>query len=308
MTAGPGPDERGLRPMQATRRNFLLQAGFGIAATGFGLSGAMAEEGKPPLRLGACDWSLRALGPEGLAVAAAVGLDGLEISAAADNGSPGDVLAVADAERRAAYKEQSKEHGVVVSSVAMGLLNGFPMVSEPRAMAWTEQTIDGTKDLGATVMLMAFFGKGDLRDKSGALKTKDVDVLVGQLKELAPKAEQAGVILGLENTLSAEQNLDILGRVQSNAVRVYYDVGNSTANGYDVPAEIRLLGDRICQIHFKDNKGHLGKGEVDMSAVGTAMRAIGYAGWVVLETKVIGERDADFRRNAAFTRALLGNA
>jgi sugar phosphate isomerase/epimerase len=294
--------------MQATRRDFLLQTGFGIAATGFGLSRAMAEDGKPALRLSACDWSLGAWGPEGLALAAAVGLDGLEISAATDNGSPGDVLAVADAERRAAYKEQSKEHGVVVSSVAMGLLNGFPMVSDPRAMAWTEETIDGTKDLGARVMLMAFFGKGDLRDKSGALKTQDVDTLIGQLKELAPKAEKAGVILGLENTLSAEQNLDILGRVQSNAVRVYYDVGNSTANGYDVPAEIRLLRDRICQIHFKDNKGHLGEGEVDMSAAGRAMRDIGYAGWVVLETKVLGERDADFRRNAAFTRALLGNA
>ena len=104
----------------------------------------------------------------------------------------------------------------------------------------------------------------------------------------------------------AEQNLAIINRVKSSAVRVYYDVGNSTHNGYDVPQEIRLLGDRICQIHFKDNKGYLGEGEVDMKAAGEAMQAIAYTGWVVLETKVIGEREADFKRNAAFTRTLLG--
>jgi len=294
--------------MRTTRRQFVVQTGFGIAGAGLALSGAFAGDGKPALRLSACDWSLGALGPEGLAAAAAVGLDGLEISAAADNGHPGDVLAIADAERRLAYKQNGETHGVAVSSVAMGLLNGFPMVSDPRAMAWVEQTIDGTKDLGANVMLMAFFGKGDLRDKSGTLKASDVDTLVGQLKELAPKAEKAGVMLGLENTLSAEQNLDILSRVKSSAVRVYYDVGNSTANGYDVPGEIRLLGDRICQIHFKDNKGHLGEGEVNMNAVAEAMRAIAYAGWVVLETKVLGDREADFKRNAAFSRALLANA
>ncbi|MFO7974411.1 MAG: sugar phosphate isomerase/epimerase family protein [Candidatus Hydrogenedentota bacterium] len=180
------------------------------------------------------------------------------------------------------------------------------MVSEPRAMAWVEQTIAGTKDLGAKVMLLAFFGKGDLRFGSGKLKEKDVDTLVEQLKVLAPKAEKAGVVIGLENTLSAEQNLDIINRVRSDAVRVYYDIGNSTGNGYDVPQEIRLLKDRICQIHFKDKKGYLGEGEVDMNAAAKAIRDIGYKGWIVLETKVIDERDADFKRNAAYTRSLFG--
>ena len=62
---------------------------------------------------------------------------------------------------------ECRTHGVAVSSVAMGLLNGFPMVSDPRAMAWVEQTIDGTKDLGANVMLMAFFGKGTCATSRG---------------------------------------------------------------------------------------------------------------------------------------------
>jgi hypothetical protein len=54
------------------------------------------------------------------------------------------------------------------------------------------------------------------------------------LKELAPAAEKAGVDLGLEDTISAEDNVRIMERAGSPAVRVYYDVGNSTNNGFDV--------------------------------------------------------------------------
>jgi sugar phosphate isomerase/epimerase len=292
--------------MGTSRREFMARTGVGLALAGLGLPRAVAVPLTPAIRLSACDWSLGAQGPEGLNSAAAVGLDGLEISAAADNNKPGDSLAIADPERRKAYKENREATGVAISSVAMGLLNRFPMVSDPRASAWVEQTIDGTKDLGAKVILLAFFGKGDLRFGSGKLREKNADTLVSQLKELAPKAERAGIVIGLENTLSAEQNLHILDKVKSDAIRVYYDIGNSTHNGYDVPTEIRLLKDRICQIHFKDNKGYLGEGEVDMKPVAQAMEAINYKGWVVLETKVIGEREADFKRNAAFTRELLG--
>ena len=48
------------------------------------------------------------------------------------------------------------------------------------------------------------------------------------------------------------QNLAIIDRVGSLMVQVYNDVGNSTAYGYDVPGEIRTLGnDRICEMHIK---------------------------------------------------------
>jgi sugar phosphate isomerase/epimerase len=199
-----------------------------------------------------------------------------------------------------------KETGLVVSSVAMGLLNQAPMAVDPRGPAWLDQTIDATHDLGAKVILMAFFGDGDLRNGDG-LKAGAVDTVVERLKEAAPKAEKAGVVLGLENTLSAEQNLAILDRVKSSAVKVYYDCGNSTNNGYDVPKEIRLLDDRLCQIHFKDGGNFLGQGKVDMTPVAKAIEDIDYAGWVVLETAIKDDdRDGSFQTNARFVRELLG--
>ncbi len=288
--------------MKTTRRSFLRHVAGGTSAAWLATHLVGAEESTMKLRLSACDWSLRAKGPEGMETAKRVGLDGLEVSA----GTPKDKLEISDPALRKKYKKQVKKTGVVVSSVAMGLMNGSPFATDSRAPAWVEQSIEATKDLGAEIILMAFFGKGDLKTKEG-LKKAEVDATVERLKALAPKAEGAGVILGLENTLSGKDNLAILERVQSNAVQVYYDIGNSTNGGYDVPAEIRDLGDRICQIHFKDGGKFLGEGRVKMEPVAEAIKAIDYRGWIVLETAVpTKDRDADFKRNAAYTRKLLG--
>lgn len=287
-----------------TRRQFLTQTAGVWAAGLWATHPAYAAGDAPGFRLSACDWSLGASGPAAVQVARGVGLDGLEVSA----GDASDVLAIADPACRRQYKDAFRATGIVASSVAMGLLNGAPLAEDPRGPAWLEQTIDAADDLGAKVILLAFFGKGDLRSGTD-LKTKEVDVVVERLKEAAPRAQSAGVILGIENMLSASQNLAVLDRVKHDAVQVYYDVGNSTGAGYDVPAEIRLLGKRICQFHFKDGKHFLGEGNVKMDPIVEAIRDIGYSGWLVLETSTpSGNRDADFRRNAMFLRKLFGAA
>jgi sugar phosphate isomerase/epimerase len=291
--------------MGITRREFLVRA------TAGGVAGVMmvpawraVGETDVGIRLSACDWSLDAGGPSGLEIARRVRLDGLEVSA----GGPADTLKIADPEYRKQYKDAVAQTGVVVSSVAMGLLNDAPLATDPRGPVWLEQTIEAAEDLGAKVILLAFFGKGDLL-KDRELKNADIDVVVTRLKEAAPKAGQAGIILGIENTLSADDNVRILDRIQHDAVRVYYDAGNSTDNGYDVAAEIRRLGDRICQFHFKDGRHYLGEGRVKMEPVAEAIRAIGYRGWIVLETSCPSKnRDADFQRNADYVRKLLATA
>ena len=230
------------------------------------------------------------------------GLDGVEVGV----GGPADRLRIADPAYRKTIKEQMKATGLAVSSLSMDLLNGNPVATDPRGLAWLEQTIDAAKDLGAVGILVPFFGKaGLLRGKE--LKKDAVDALVGRMKEIAPKARKAGVALGLENTCSAGQNLQILDRIGSDAVGCYYDIGNSTYGGYDAPAEIRQLRGRICLIHFKDGGHYLGEGKVKMQPVGEALKEIRYAGWIVLETACPSKSAvADCKRNADFARKLMG--
>ena len=125
--------------------------------------------------------------------------------------------------------------------------------SDKLGLKWVSDGIRATHALGTQVMLLPFFGKG-------ALNTAEEKSYVGDaLRELAPQAEKANVILGLENTISADDNLRIMERARSKALLVYYDVGNSTRNGFDILREIRALGRKnICQVHIKDNPNYLG--------------------------------------------------
>jgi L-ribulose-5-phosphate 3-epimerase len=141
-----------------------------------------------------------------------------------------------------------------------------------------DQAIDTAQAMRQRVILLAFFGKGDLKDdKAGT------DAVVSRLKNVASKAQKAGVTLGIESWLSAEEHMAILDRVGSPAVQVYYDVANSHLKGYDIYKEIRTLGRHICQVHAKDYDNLFGKGSIDFKRVREALDDASYRGWLVME-------------------------
>lgn len=281
--------ESPIKMISSPRVLFAVAAGLLLCLTSTGPAFAAPQN----LRIGSCRLSLDEAGR--------AGIDGVEVRV----GNPADTLEIADPAVRRKYKEDMARTGLPISSFMMGLLNQAPLASDPRGPAWLEQSIDAAKDLKVPVILVAFFGKGDLRDK-GQLKAADVDAVVKRVKAAAPRAAAAGVILALENTLSAEQNIEILRRIDHPAVKLYYDVGNSTYNGYDVPREIRMLGDRIACIHFKDKNDFLGAGQVKFEPIAAAIKAIGYKGWIVLEAAHPSKDGvADTKRNAAFIRDLF---
>ena len=181
-----------------------------------------------------------------------------------------------------AYREAATANGVRIGGVALDLMNQIPYKSDPRTEQWVSDSIDVARALDVGVVLLAFFEKGDLRnDPDGQAE------VVRRLKQVARKAEQQNVILGIESWLSAADHLRILDAVGSKNVQVYYDLANSTQMGYDILAEIRSLGrERICEFHAKENGFLLGQGKIDFPAVRKAMDDIAYAGWLQIEGAV----------------------
>ena len=290
--------------MGTTRREFLAYSG--AAALALPLTGSLgagavlaapeAAKKTKYVRV-ACRTGNLADSISALARAKKLGLDGIEIEA----GSARDQLECSDADAQKRFLEEVQKTGVALSSICMGLCNSNPVFSDPRAKSWLEQTVDATAALGAKAILVAFFGSGDLKGKPDA-QAKTIEVV----KSVADRAEKKGVALCLENRLSAEENISMVDKIGSPAVRVYYDIGNSAGGGYDVPKEIRMLGTKYIPIfHFKDGNALLGQGRIDMAAVGQAVREIGYDGWIVLETGEPLGRDLSLAYNAGFTRGLL---
>ena len=257
------------------RRDFL-KLSVAVAA-GLSFGPAWAANAKPRFRIGACDWSLGKMADvAALEVAKQIGLDGVQVSL----GTLANDMHLRQPEVQQRYKDAARKFGVEVLSLAIGELNNTPYKSDPRTIRWVSDCIDVCKAMDCRVVLLAFFYNGDLRnDKAGT------DETIRRLKEVAPKAEKAGVILGIESWLSAEDNMRIVDRVGSPAVKIYYDVANSTERGYDIAREIRWLGKQgqICEFHMKENGSLLGKGKIDFRKVRAAIDEIGYGGHMQIE-------------------------
>jgi sugar phosphate isomerase/epimerase len=277
-----------------TRRGFLSVAA-ALASTRASASGRAT-----PLRIGVTDWNLNlSAKPESVKEAAELGFEGVQVSFGRQlvNGKmPAD-----EPEIIAQYLALSKQTRVAIDGTCVDRLHDNGLKSDPLALKWVSDAIRLTRDLKVNVLLLPFFGRWAITTDS------EMKRVAHALRELAPEAEKAGVILGLEDMISAKDNVRIMEMSQSKNVLVYYDVGNSTQAGFDVAQEIRWLGkDRICQFHFKDNPHFLGEGAIQFTPVVQAVRDIGWSGWVNLETDARpGSMDADMRRNLSYIRHVI---
>lgn len=263
--------------MHCITRRQALTIGTGLAISPALL--CLANDRQRRFKIGACDWSIGRGGQLGaLELAKQIGLDGVQVSF----GQPGGEFDLRSEAIRRQYEQAAAEHGVEIASLAMGVLNSIPYASDKDAERWVEECVEVMPKLRQKIVLLAFFGNGDIKDKP-ELQAE----VIRRLKRVAPQAEKAGVVLGLETWLSADEHLRILDAVGSPAVQVYYDTANMEKQGYDIYREIRQLGrERICQFHCKENGFLLGEGRVDFPRVKRAMDDIGYSGWLVIESAV----------------------
>jgi sugar phosphate isomerase/epimerase len=280
-----------------TRRGLLQSA----LLVGAAARTAFAKRDK--LRIGVTDWNLY-LGadPESVPLAARLGFEGVQLSFGrklVDGKMPAD-----NPETIARYLKLSKENNIPIDGTCVDRLHTDGLKSTKAGQKWVLDSIRLTKDLHTKVLLLPFFGKWALMNRN------EMDHVGDVLRDLAPEAEKADVILGLEDTISAEDNVRIMERSRSKNVLVYYDVGNSTKNGFDVVKEIRWLGkDRICQLHFKDNPHFLGEGKIQFEAIIHAVQDIGYSGYANLETDARKDTlEADMRRNLLYIRNVMARA
>jgi len=278
-----------------TRRQFL----YGTAA----VAALPLFAAKSKLKLGVTDWNLNLSGkPEAVALAASLGFEGVEISLGRKPGA--EALPLADEAVQQQYLAELKKHKIAAAGTCLDILHTNYLKSDKLGQKWVADSIPITAKLNAKVVLLPFFGRG-------ALKThEEMDYVGDFLREIGPEAGKHKITLGLENTISAEDNVRILDRAKSDHVKVYYDVGNSTGGGFDILKEIAWLGaGRICQFHLKDNPHFLGEGKIDFPAVMRTIGGLGFSGFANLETDSPSRSvPDDMKRNLTFVRDLMNKA
>jgi sugar phosphate isomerase/epimerase len=285
------------------RRRFLATS-LGATAAAIGSQAAHASLGEGGrMRFGACDWTLKlSCDPAVFPLAKRIGLDGVQVDFGRETDATG-ALPLADKGHQDRLLEAADTSGVAIPSLAMGVLNKFCLKDNDDAFEWVIQSVPVAKRMKTPVVLLAFFGKGDLVDDEAGFQK-----VIDRLKMLAPIAEQAGITYGIESWLKAPRLEEMLDAVASPAIRVYYDVGNMDKVGEDYVDAIRRLGrERICEFHAKDYHGLYGiDGNIDFGAVKGAIDEIGFSGWMHIEgTKFPNGVEQDCRTDLKHLRSIF---
>ncbi|MDR1141414.1 MAG: sugar phosphate isomerase/epimerase [Planctomycetaceae bacterium] len=249
-------------------------------------------------RVGICDWDLLAAGnPKSFEIAKELGFEGVEISY-----QPDGKFSLSKQENRKKFLDAAEKTGVLISSVAMGILNDRPLATTPEAENWVDDCIAAMTEMNLKHVLLAFFGNGDIKDKTDSRK-----IVMEKLKRLAPKAEKQGKILGIESYLNAAEHLDMLQSIGSSSVKVYYDEQNMLTKGYPIYDDLELLlkEKAVCQIHLKEYGARLGEGKVDFQKIRNLLEQYDYRGWVVAESSVKGNWKESQSANAAIMRKIF---
>ena len=233
-----------------------------------------------------------------------MGIDGIELHAGS--------MTLSHDELRATFS--GSPVGVSAIEGIPKLLDADPAVRAD-AVRQIRERIPLARDLGAVgVLIVPQFGRvpalPDLSPwKSGAELEREL--LLAQLRELAPAALDAGVVLFTEplNRYEAyivnrvEQGAEI-ARAVGEGVATMADFFHMNIEEADIPASIRGAGEHIAYVHVADsNRAQPGMGHVDFRPGFAALKEIGYDGWLGLEcSRIIGEYDDAIRETVAFLR------
>ncbi|MHC4575627.1 MAG: hypothetical protein ACYS76_16160 [Planctomycetota bacterium] len=171
-----------------TRRRMILNsaravAGLSLASllTSCESGGGWLSGGKPRKRgfkIGACDWSLGKSSDLGsFEVARALGLDGVQVNM----GGVKNNVHLRKTGVQKTFLAEARKNGMEIASFCLLDLNRVPYKSDPRTEQWVSDSIGVCKAMGVEVVMLPFFGRGDLRnDEVG------VAVVVERLKNVPP--------------------------------------------------------------------------------------------------------------------------
>ena len=230
-------------------------------------------------------------------------------------------------EKRAAIRQAAQAAGVEIHAVAAHFLNAGGIASEDESvqefgLAAIRQGIKLCCDLGATALLVPFFGSAEMSNETAVVRLKN------NLKVLSPAAEAANVTLAIEHTLRGDVAAKVLSGVASAHVGDYFDMANCMSLGYDPLEEISRLRGYIARVHAKEfqaqefqgaglggerapgsypglNTVAFGHGNVPVKKVLSALHDTGYDGYITLETGAFGDNRASARAALEVLRSAL---
>ena len=303
--------------MRQSRRDFLRTTGtLGTAAVGLDLTvrSAFAVEGGPPKAarrgnpIGVSTYSFWQFRGERLGIedcidkAAAMGFDGVEVLH----------VQMRDESNAALQKIKRRAHSLGLALMGFSTHQGFVTPDADLRSTNVQKTlyqIDLAYRLGVPTMRINTGRWGTIKSFDDFMARKGIEPtpegqtdeeafgwVIGAIEKLLPRAEECGVVLGLENHWglgrTAEGVLRIVEAIKSPWLRMTLDTGNFLERPYE---QMEAMAASPVGVELVQAKTYFGGGrwyelDLDYARIATTLRCHGYRGWVSLEFE--GNEDA----------------
>ena len=200
------------------------------------------------------------------------------------------------------FLDLAVENGVVFSSIGMvGFLAQDISTKDTLLTKMIPDTIQTMNNMGVKVAYLP------IRGTNLKLNPDRRPAVVAQLKGTGELAEAAGVIFGIETTLTGEEEVALIDEIGSPAIKSYFNFKNPLEEGRDLIEELKIFGrDRIVQIHCTDEDGELleDNDDIDMEKVRDTLAEMGWSGWLVMERSRVSSMShrESFTANADYLR------
>ena len=244
------------------------------------------------------DW-----GKDAFVAAGEMGFDGVEIVLREEDRLDWLLTAAGKAEA-ATWGEESGAQACSISFALFREYKGNEADSAVRArvVSLVQKAIRACKGMGGVGILLPYFDAENLD-----MPRQYVDLLIEDLQQCAPLAEDLGIKVALETSFSTELLRTICDGVGSEMVGVYQDTANALIYGHGSVTMLTALSEHTQLIHLKDTqRSDLGEGDVDFPACRDAIAKIGYEGWLIFETPAGDDPIASGTKNLAFAKAMFG--
>ena len=259
-------------------------------------------------KISVCDWMILKRQKIGeFALAREIGCDGIEV----DMGGLGKRDTFDNKLRyphfQKLFRETAKENNIEISSIAMSGFYGQSILARDNYVDLVQDCLNTMKAMDVKTAFLPL-GPCDLA-KNPEIRPE----LVRRMKVIGDMAAREGRIIGIETSLDAQGDVELLKEIGSKGIKIYFKFQNALEAGRDVCTELKILGrDNLCDlIHCTDTDGvTLDKNtRLDMKKIKATLDSMGWSGWLVIERS----RDAsdvhnvkkNYGTNAAYLKSIF---
>ena len=208
--------------------------------------------------------------------------------------------------------ELSEETGVRVKTICADYFMEAPLHSNDRNVANTSY--------GVMKRLLSVAAKLKISDivipcvdNSTLSDTEEIKRFVSKIKLLIPAIERIGINLSLETDLAPKPYVQLLKKLQSDRIKVNYDIGNSASLGFDPLEELKAYGYKISDIHIKDRvlgggPVTLGTGSAKFDIFFNELKSYNYKGPFIMQAYRDDEGLEVFKKQLFWIRKVIQNS